>query len=644
MEKSASAPARLPANERVKEFALLALIVGAVFASFWPTLKNGFVDWDDTGMFLANYSYRGLSWENIKWMFTTTHYAHYHPLTWLTLGLDYKIWSTQPNDHEAVARGIHFTSLLIHALNAVVFYFLIKTALRIASPGQLSRWGNNLAAAAGALFFAIHPLRVESVAWATERRDVLSGFFYLLTLLAYLRANETQPRKTKWAVLAIVFFLLSFLCKAWGITLPLVLLVLDVYPLRRIEFDKNFRRPVTKLLLEKIPFIVLSLIFGYVAFRAQQTWGIKAHNFGFWARVMNSAYGLVFYPWKTFVPLDLSPIYPLDPDFNPAEAKFIFCLAAGITITVVLFILRRRWPMALCAWICYAVIVSPVLGAAQSGEQIAADRYTYLSCLPFALLVAAAIVKLFLISAEKNFRAGEKIIPVAIGTILAVFGLLTFQQTKTWHDDLALWGQALKSDPNNWVALNGRGRFLYDQGKLDDAFRDFSLAIKLNPRRVAPWTNRGMIYQMQGKYDEALADYNQSLALEWDHNTFNNRGALKEVKGDLAGAVADYSKAIQMFPKSLPSYLNRGSIRHRQGDLKGALEDFTNAIRAAPDNPSGWAKRADIRWEQGDLKGAAEDFFNALKVAGPNWSQRQSTEERLNAVLHVLKSQGVVPK
>ena len=356
---------------------------------------------------------------------------------------------------------------------------------------------------------------------------------------------------------------------------------------------------------------------------------------------MNSAYGLVFYPWKTFVPLALSPIYPLDPDFNPAEAKYIFCLALGLVITATLFFLRRRFPWALCAWICYAVIISPVLGAAQSGEQIVADRYTYLSCLPFAVLIAAAVAHLALAWNQGKLNWFSKIGYLAFIASAAVFlGILTFRQTKTWHGDLALWNQALKADPNNWIALNGRGRYLYDQGKLDDAFRNFTLAIKLNPKRVAPWTNRGMIYQMQGKLDEALADYNQSLALEVDHNTLNNRGALKEVKGDLAGAVEDYSAAIQRYPKSLPSYLNRGSIRQRQGDAQKAFEDFSNAILCAPDNPSGYVKRADLRWEKGDLKGAAEDFSAGLKVAAPTWSQRQSTEERLSAVLNVLKTQG----
>ena len=378
-------PAQARAAGRAQDWGIAVLIVGAVLISFFPTLNNGFVDWDDTGMFTENFKYRGFSLAHVSWMFTTFHYGHYHPLTWLTLGLDYQLWGMNP-------KGYHLTSLLFHAASGVACYFLI-TALVGRQPA-FSRFaqslGFRLCCASGALFFALHPLRVESVAWATERRDVVSGLFYILTLLAYVRMSEKDSmRRRRWLVLALFFFTCSFLSKAWAITLPVVLLVLDVYPLRRIGAGEQFAASCQKVLLEKIPFVLIAVVFAWIAWLAQERWSIRAESFGVVQRLMSAAYSLCFYPLKTAVPVGLSPLYVLDPVFIATKPKYVLTALAVPAIAVVLVLMRRRWPWALAAGVCYAIIVSPVLGLAQSGEQIAADRYAYLSCLPFAILIAA---------------------------------------------------------------------------------------------------------------------------------------------------------------------------------------------------------------------------------------------------------------
>jgi tetratricopeptide (TPR) repeat protein len=346
---------------------------------------------------------------------------------------------------------------------------------------------------------------------------------------------------------------------------------------------------------------------------------------------MNCAYGLVFYPWKTFVPSGLSPIYLLDPQFNPTELKYIFYLVVAVAVTVIALLGWKRWPWFFSAWFCYAAIVSPVLGAAQSGEQIVADRYTYLSCLPFAVLTAAGVTWGL---RHANTAKAALLLPFLLGGLL---GILTRQQTQAWHDDLSLWNQALKADPQNWIALNGRGKYFLDKNELDKALHDFTLAVKLNPGRVAPWTNRGIVYQMQGKHEQALSDYNASLKLQANHNTYNNRGALKEIRGDLAGALADYSTAVQLDPKFHSARLNRGNLRERQGDLKGAIEDFSAMIRFVPDDPLGYAKRGRVRLAQADYKGAAADFSAALKLSSPDWPQRDSVQQSLTQALEQLR-------
>lgn len=605
--------------DRVDWLAILCIIT-AVVLSFLPALKNDFVDWDDTGMFVQNFNYRGLAWPNIKWMFTTTHYAHYHPITWLTLGLDYKIWGMNP-------MGYHLGNIIFQALNGVLAYWLIKKILqRTQFSSTLSKELLCWSSAIGALLFAIHPLRVESVAWATERRDVVSGFFYLLTLLAYLRADDDPQRRRKWLAAALGLFVLSFLSKAWGITLPVVLLVLDVYPSRRIKLDA-LRQTLSGAILEKIPFFAVSAVLAVVAFRGQQQWGIKALDFSLAKRVMNAAYGLVFYPWKTLVPINLSPIYPLDPNFNPGETKYLLCLLAGLLITTALFALRRRFPAALAAWITYGVIISPVLGITQSGEQIAADRYSYLSCLPFAVLAAAGVVWIL----QRIQASGTKMaVCVSSAALVVVLAILTFNQTKTWHDDLSLWNQALKADRENFVAYNGRGKLYLDHSKWDLALADFNEAIRLNPRRVAPWTNRGYVYYYMGNQDAALADFNKSLEVQPQHETYNNRGALREVKGDIDGAIADYTASINLVPNTM-AFENRGRLLQRRGDAKGAFDDFSKAISINPEDVVALQRRGEIRMEKENYCGAADDFEHALKAAPANWPNRSTVEQELQS-------------
>ncbi|MGN6720082.1 MAG: hypothetical protein ACTHLX_22160, partial [Candidatus Binatia bacterium] len=210
-----------------------AIVGFATFVSFLPTLWNRFVEWDDYENLISNADYRGLAWRQLSWMFTTVHVGPYQPLSWMTYGLDYLLWGMNPN-------GYHLTSLLFHAANAIFFYFVCRHVLEIAWPSAVNQvpWKLGASAAFAALFFSIHPLRVESVAWATERRDVVSGFFFLATVYCYLRANSKQETQSaRWLAGALAFYVLSLLGKATAITLPVVLLILDVYPLRRLEAD-----------------------------------------------------------------------------------------------------------------------------------------------------------------------------------------------------------------------------------------------------------------------------------------------------------------------------------------------------------------------------------------------------------------------
>ncbi len=341
--------------------------------AFLPVLGNGFVDWDDKANFLENRSYRGLGWEQLRWMITTFHKGHYQPLSWGTLGLDYILWGVEPF-------GYHMTNLLLHAANAVLFYILAFRLLALAlSVTAGEAFSLRISAAFAALVFAIHPLRVESVAWATERRDVLSALFFLLTIHLYLWANgDAQSRRTRiWRLSAsLAMYSLSLLSKAGGMTLPVVLLVLDVYPLRRFagQGQNWFGRAARGVWLEKVPFLILASAAAFVALLAQYEAGAleSMERYGTLVRMAQASFGLVFYLWKTVVPLGLSPLYEISPELNPWEWQFLVSGVLVVGISLALFLLRRRWPAALAVWVCYVAIVAPVLGVAQSGNQLVA--------------------------------------------------------------------------------------------------------------------------------------------------------------------------------------------------------------------------------------------------------------------------------
>src|SRR5213594_896373 len=302
------------------------LIALVTFAAFLPTLQNQFVTWDDSKNFLENAHYRGLGWTHIRWMWTT-HLGHYIPLTWMTLGLDYLLWGMNPF-------GYHLTSLLLHAANAVAFFFVVRRILKRALPSPSER-GHALAVSAGfaALVFAIHPLRVESVAWVTERRDVLSGLFYLSAILVYLRACERGARGRGWYWAAVGLFAGALLSKSMVVNLPFVLLILDVYPLRRLGGAVGWwSAPARRVYVEKIPFVLLAAAASAIALMAQLSHDtmIPVTHLSAPGRLAVSAYGLSFYLWKTVVPLNLSPLYELPRTMNPWAMPFI--LSYGLVL------------------------------------------------------------------------------------------------------------------------------------------------------------------------------------------------------------------------------------------------------------------------------------------------------------------------
>jgi protein O-mannosyl-transferase len=329
-------------------------IVAATLVVFAPTVRNGFVSWDDSRNFLENPHYRGLGLEQLRWMWSTFLMGHYVPLTWMTLGADYVLWNMDP-------AGYHATSLLIHAANAVLVFALARRVLSLASGGDGPGANQRvlLPAAFAALVFAVHPLRVESVAWITERRDTLSLFFYLSSALAYLRHCEAPSWRARWYWLSLGAFLCALLSKGTSVTLPAVLALLNVYPLRRVTRD-NWRTAVRSIGLELLPFAALSAGFSLLSVVALH----PPTQLPFAAKLAVSAYSVELYLVKTIAPIGLSPLYEMPAHVDPLAPKFLIAYAFSGGLALVAWFAGRRWPACTAALVAFTIITLPMLRTA----------------------------------------------------------------------------------------------------------------------------------------------------------------------------------------------------------------------------------------------------------------------------------------
>jgi protein O-mannosyl-transferase len=562
------------------------LVVALTVAVFLPALRNGFVNFDDADNFLSNPLYRGLAWEQIYWMFSSAHMGHYVPLTWLTLGLDYVVWGMNP-------LGYHLTALVLHTINAVLFYVLAVRLIEWAfapspDPGPVGRGAEPSAdrvvgATVAALLFSVHPLRVESVAWITERRDLVCGLFSLSAVLAYVTAHRrgTSGRlQVRWYVSSLAFFTLALLSKSIVVGLPLILLALDCYPLRRLSPGAPGRH-LGRLLLEKAPFLVLSaaltafmLVLG-VRRELMSTLGAL----GLAERLAVSSSGLLFYLGKTLIPTALSPFYELHYPVLPLSPRYVGGALTVLAITMGLFLARRRWPAGLTAWLAYVVFLLPVVGIAQNGMQAAADRYTYLACLSWALVAGggAAWTAQAARTGAIGLRLGRLVIALAAAGIVALSALTTLQ-VRVWRDSEALWRHALTLDPRSAHAHYSLGAALWAAGEPEEARSEIEQALALLPDRLA----------------NAKAVYHAAL------------GLMMQQQGNLAGAEQHYRAALAFSEDNVLALNNLGVIYAMRGDARAALDSFLRVLRVLPEHRSactnGRRLAAALRVESVELK------------------------------------------
>jgi tetratricopeptide (TPR) repeat protein len=607
-----------------------ALLVFVTVALFLPVLGNGFVDLDDDRTILQNLYYRGLGWTELRWMFTTFYMGHYQPLSWVTLGIDYLLWGMNPF-------GYHLTNIILHALNALVFYFLCLRLLSLSIPYGSKDFALRLCAGVAAVLFAIHPLRVESVVWATQRRDVLSGLFFLLTLLCYIKGTTAEAKEiyVKWMAVTLGFYILSLLSKAVGMTLPVVLLVLDIYPLRRLGEgeEKWFGPAARKVWLEKIPFVILAFAVAGVALLAQLETGTmeSLSNRGLLPRIAQASYGLVFYVWKTIMPLGLSPLYELPADFNPGEWIYVLSALVSILVTCSLFFFRRQWPAGLAVWVYYVAMVAPVSGIVQSGPQLVADRYSYLSCLGWAILPAAGLLYFW-----ERWAASRRItLSAAILVALAGLGLLTSRQALLWRDSETLFRYVLAAAPNSRIANNNLGNILLHRRQSGEAIKFYRKSLEIDPNYPTAHVNLAHALSAEGKTDEAIQEYRQVLRLSGSSAirvaAYNGLGVIFHQQGKFDDAIENYRAALQLDPAFSLTYLNLGDALIARGEVNQAIVQFRQAIQDTPGLASAHYKLANALLTKGDLSEAIEQYRRTIEIDPKNAEAQTNLGSALGA-------------
>jgi Tfp pilus assembly protein PilF len=613
-----SKPSDIASGPYIHRWIFPVILVGTTCAAFLPALRNAFVDWDDYENLVNNSSYRGLGWSQLRWMFTTFHLGHYQPLSWMSLGLDYLIWGTDPF-------GYHLTNLIIHAANTVLFFLVCRRLLSVvfAFPRETT-WHAGLNAAAGlaALLFAVHPLRVESVAWATERRDVLSALFFLASVDCYLRAQRPQQSQSRrgWFSLSLVAYVLSLLAKATAVMLPLVLLLFDVYPLGRLpgRLTTWFKPDHRRVLFEKLPFFVLAGVFGMIALSAQQHTGAlrPVQQYFLSHRLAQSFYGVCFYLWKSLFPARLSPLYELPFDFAALAPLFIFCGAAAVSITLLLYWTRRRWPALLASWLYYNLMLAPVSGVAQSGPQLAADRYTYLSCLSWSLLLGGGFYYLSKSAGQSDGRR-RLFVTSSTGAILVVMvlAMLTWKQTHVWRDTRSLWEHVIAVGPPSSIAFYNMGRAIEHEGYNERAMEYYQRSLAVNPTLADAHHNLARLLARNGQQLQAMEHYRRALAIKpRDADTHNNLGLLLAVRGEIPASLREFERAVEIDPNHGRAYFNMARVFARQGELDKSVQSYRHALKINPDEVEIHLGLGEVLAWQGQLEEAAAHFREAVKI------------------------------
>ena len=598
-------------TNRLPRLVYLVLIF-VTLVVFHQLPSHDFINLDDDILVYENpHVHAGLNKEGIAWAFTTFEAYNYHPLTWLSHMLDCQLFGLRPGMH-------HLTNLLFHLMNTALLLLVLRRMT-----GTL--WRSGFVAA----LFALHPLHVESVAWVAERKDLLSAFFWLLTMWAYARYAE-RPGLNRYLPV-LLFFGLGLLAKPMVVTLPFVLLLLDFWPLGRMQFHQvgNDSRalerkvPVFRLVWEKIPLFALAAISIVVTFAAQQKGGAlkSLEAFPLTTRIANALISYVNYIGKMIWPHNLAVYYPYSgsvPGWQAAGAGL-----ALICLTVLLMWTARKRPYLAVGWLWYLGTLVPVIGLVQVGSQAMADRYTYLPLVGLFIAIAWGVPSLL-----AGWHHRQSILAISATILLLSFTVCTWLQLRHWQNSITLFQHTVHVTTNNHFAHNNLGVALAHNGRLDEAISHYSEALRLKSDASEVHINLANVLAAQGSVDEAIKHYFEALRLEPDYDkAHNNLGNALAGKGKVEEAMNHYAEAIRINPDYAGAHYNLGNALAERGNVDEAINHYNEALRIWPDWAGAHNNLGVALEKRGKLKEAIDHYHEALRI-NPDYPRAKDNLER----------------
>jgi tetratricopeptide (TPR) repeat protein len=578
---SASRPAARSGRPIVLSCGFLLLAIGLVFGQ---TVRHAFVNLDDNVYVYENpHVARGLTVPGFVWAFSHSHVANWHPLTWISLMLDCQLYGLHAGGH-------HLTNVLLHAATAILLLLVLRRMT-----GDL--WPSVFVAA----LFAIHPLRVESVAWVTERKDVLSGLFFLLTIAAYVRYVRHPFSLMRYLAVAAIFFV-GLMTKPMLVTLPLVLLLLDYWPLGRFPFRWH-------LLIEKLPLFALAAVSCALTLGAQgESLSLNEHLSLSW-RIGNALISYVAYLGHFLYPVGLAALYPRrGPDLPLGQLCLAILILAGITAAA--WIGRKKSPYLLVGWLWYLVMMAPVIGVVLVGLETMADRFTYLPQIGLGIALAYGAA-----DAQRFWSSRRSLGAVASALVLAIFMSAAWRQTSFWADSQTLWTHTLACTSQNSAAHNAFANALVDGGRPDDAIDHYRRASAIRPTYAAAHFNLGVALAGLGRLDEAVEQYRETIAIKPDDaKAQNNLGNAFLACGQLDRAMAHCREALKIDPDFAEAHYNLGNALFAGGRLDEAMAQYRSALDVRPDFAEASYNLGLALMRHGHLDQAIAQYRQALAV------------------------------